>query len=423
VLALVSAAPATAKPAKDAAPDLDARAWVLIDARTGQALTGKGAAQRLPVASTTKLMTAYVAMNSLPLRKKVRAAPYAALPVESLLGLRAGQRVSVRDLVYGLILRSGNDAAHTLAVASAGSEARFVRRMNLRAAALGLADTHFSNPIGLDEPGNYSSARDLVALTRRLFDREAFRRIAAARDAVLNSMRPPREIVTRNTLLFRAPWTNGVKTGHTLGAGYVLVGSGRRKGVELISAVLGAPSEVGRDLETLELLDYGFSLYRRERAIRRDEVFANPEIRFTDDALPLVAARPVTVGARRGQEVDVALRVPDEVEGPIRRGRPLGSAIVTIEGRRLAMVPLIAARPVAEASTSDKVRTYAEDNLPLIALGACGILVFAVAVRRWMRRRRSGEDESRVADQIKAGRDERRAERERRRRERDGEDL
>ena len=205
-------------------------------------------------------MTAYLALQELPLAKRVRAAPYAAIPGESLLGLRAGERISVRDLLYGLILRSGNDAAETLAVAAAGSEPRFVRQMNLRAAALGLADTHYSNPIGLDEPGNYSSAADLLALSRRLLEIPAFARIARSRSAVLRSLRPPETIYTRNTLLLRAGWANGVKTGHTLGAGYVLVGSGRRDGVELISAVLGAPSEGQRDTESLDLLDYGFSL-------------------------------------------------------------------------------------------------------------------------------------------------------------------
>ena len=116
-------------------------------------LASHAAAEQLPIASTTKLMTAYVALQELPLGKMVRAAPYHPIYGESLLGLRAGQRISVRDLLYGLILRSGNDAAYDLARAAAGSEARFVRQMNLRAAALGLSDTHYANPIGLDERG------------------------------------------------------------------------------------------------------------------------------------------------------------------------------------------------------------------------------------------------------------------------------
>jgi D-alanyl-D-alanine carboxypeptidase len=129
-------------------------------------LASHAANRRLPVASTTKLMTAYVAMQELPLRRIVRAAPYDAIYGESLLELDPGERVSVRDLLYGLILRSGNDAAYDLALAAAGSERAFVRQMNRRAAALGLANSHFANPIGLDEKGNYSSAYDLTALAR-----------------------------------------------------------------------------------------------------------------------------------------------------------------------------------------------------------------------------------------------------------------
>jgi D-alanyl-D-alanine carboxypeptidase (penicillin-binding protein 5/6) len=241
---------------------------VLVDSRTGEPLSGHDEASQVPIASATKLMTAYLALKELPLGKVVRAAPYSAIPGESLLGLSAGEPVSVRDLIYGLILRSGNDAAVTLAVAVSGSEQAFVREMNLRAAALGLSDTHYSNPIGLDEPGNYSSASDLVALSRRLLEIPAFARIADSERAVLRSLDPPRTIYTRNTLLLREPWASGIKTGHTLGAGYVLVGSGERRGVELISAVLGAPSEVERDLDTLELLEYGFSVYQRRVPIR-----------------------------------------------------------------------------------------------------------------------------------------------------------
>jgi D-alanyl-D-alanine carboxypeptidase (penicillin-binding protein 5/6) len=359
-------------------------------------------------------MTAYVAMKRLPLTRRVRVPAYSAIPGESLLGLRQGQRVSVRDLLYGLILRSGNDAAFALAVAAAGSERRFVRRMNERAAALGLADTSFANPIGLDEPGNLSSARDLVALTRRLYRRSAFRGIADAREAVLGSLRPPRQIVSRNTLLFREPWATGVKTGHTLGAGYVLVASGRRGGVELISAVLGAGSEVGRDLETLELLDYGFSLYRQRRPVQPGDRLATVAIDPVGGELALRAARGVKVGVRRGQDLTVAVRAPEEVEGPIPRGQRLGSAIVSVDGRRAAVIPLRAARAVPEASSMDRVRGFAGDHAALIVLAGSAILLGAIAL--WRRRRpRSGEDEAAMEEQAADERQRRRDERQRRR--------
>jgi len=372
-------------------------------------LAGRGAAVRHPVASTTKLMTAYLALKELPLRRRVRADPYAAIPGESLLGLSAGEPISVRDLLLGLILRSGNDAADTLADAVAGSEAGFVTEMNLRAAALGLADTHYSNPIGLDEPGNYSSARDLAALTRRLLEIPAFARIADARRARLRSLRPAQTVITRNTLLLRAPWATGVKTGHTLGAGYVLVGSGTRKGVELISVVLGASSEAERDLETLALLDYGFSLYQRRRPLRAGEQLAAAEIRYTGGELPLLAARGVSVGVRRGQQLTVKVSAPDQVEGPLRRGRPLGTATIYVDGRRAAVVRLVASRSLSEASALEKARSFVEDHPIPLALGAFVILIAAALLRRKRDRSKEGEEVMRLR------REERRSIRERRR--------
>jgi D-alanyl-D-alanine carboxypeptidase (penicillin-binding protein 5/6) len=269
---LVSAPFASTAEAKG--PAIEARAWTLINARSGEPLASHAAAQPLPIASTTKLMTAYVALKELPLDRIVRAAPYEAEYGESLLGLRAGQRISVHDLLYGLILRSGNDAAYDLARAAAGSEAAFVRQMNDYAAALGLVDTHYANPIGLDQRGNHSSARDLATLTRRLLRIPAFARIADSRSAVLRSVRPQRRIETINELLHEAPWITGVKTGHTFGALYVLVGSGRRQGVELISVVIGAPSDEDRYSDALELLDYGFDQYPRLPIPSRQELRA-----------------------------------------------------------------------------------------------------------------------------------------------------
>ncbi len=336
-------------------------------------------------------MTAYLAIQELKPAKRVRAVPYAAIPGESLLGLNAGERISVRDLLYGLILRSGNDAAETLAVAAAGSESRFVRQMNLRAAALGLADTHYANPIGLDQPGNYSSAADLVALSRRLLEIPRFARIAASRTALLRSLQPEERIYTRNTLLDRAAWANGVKTGHTIGARYVLVGSARRGGVELISAVLGAPSETQRDAETLDLLDYGFSLYRRRRPLRAGKQMASPSIRYAGGELPLLAARTVAVGLRREQRLSVEVRAPSEVEGPIRRRARIGSAIVRVDGRRAARIPLLASRAIPRASDFDRARSFVSEHPATLAAAAFVILMGAVSLRWLLRRRRRSQ--------------------------------
>jgi serine-type D-Ala-D-Ala carboxypeptidase (penicillin-binding protein 5/6) len=378
--------PAATGPAVEtSAPQLEARAWALIDSRNGEVLASHAIKRHLLIASTTKLMTAWVALHELPLDKIVRAAPYDAEYGESLLGLRTGQRISVRDLLYGLILRSGNDAAYNLALAAAGSEKRFVGQMNRYAAALGLSDTHYANPIGLDQRGNYSSAGDLVALTRRLLQIPAFAKIADSRSAVLRSVHPRRRIESINELLEMEPWVNGVKTGHTFGARYVLVGSGRRKGVELIAAVVGTWTDEERFDDTLDLLDYGFSKYRRRMPIHAGETLANVPIAYSDDDLSLRAARSVAVGVRTGQRVEVVVRAPGEVEGPIRRGAHLGRAIVRVDGLRAASVSLLAGHAVARASTLDRVRSFVAGNLLWIALALFAILVGAALWRRFRR--------------------------------------
>jgi len=331
-------------------------------------------------------MTAYVAMRELPLGKLVSAAPYPAIPGESLLELEAGERISVRDLLYGLILRSGNDAAYDLALAAAGSEAAFVGRMNSFAAALGHADTHYATPVGLDQDGNYSSALDLTALTRRLLRDPAFAKIADSRSADLRSLRPPREIETINDFLLAEPWATGVKTGHTFDADYVLVGAGRREGVELISAVLGTWTESERDAETARLLEYGFSKYRKRVPVRAGRALAEPSIRYAGGELALRATRTVAVGLRRGQRLRLRVSAPAEVEGPLRRGARLGGAGVFVDGRRIATVPLRAARGVPEATAVERLRSIAADNALWLALALSAILVAAVILRRRRRR-------------------------------------
>jgi D-alanyl-D-alanine carboxypeptidase (penicillin-binding protein 5/6) len=322
----------------------------------------------------------------MPLDMVVRAVPYHPIYGESLLNLRPGQRISVRDLLYGLILRSGNDAAHDLAVAAAGSDARFVRQMNQHAAALGLSDTHYANPVGLDEKGNYSSAYDLTALGRRLLENHSFSKIADSRSAVLHSVSPERRIETINDFLLEVPWANGIKTGHTFAAQYVLVGAGRRKGVELISAVVGVWTVSGTDIDTRRLLEYGFSLYRRRRPVRDRQVLSRADIRYEDGTLPLRASRTVKVGVRRGQRVTVAVRAPQEIEGPIRRGAVLGSATVSVGGRQVAKVPLRAAHAVEEATALDRARSFVADNALWLALALSGILIAAVILLRRRKR-------------------------------------
>ncbi|HMU28385.1 MAG TPA: hypothetical protein PKA65_13370, partial [Solirubrobacterales bacterium] len=153
---LVGGGIANAARVPERGPKLDAKAWIVIDARTGQPLGGHAVDRHLGMASTTKMMTGYLAVRNLTLREKVTAGKYNPDPAESLMGLEPGQVVSVRDLLYGLFMLSGNDAAVTLAKAVSGSEAKFVTLMNRTARQLGLDDTHYDNPVGLDGPSHYT---------------------------------------------------------------------------------------------------------------------------------------------------------------------------------------------------------------------------------------------------------------------------
>ena len=215
-------------------------------------------------------MTYLVAAEQLRPGREIVTAPYDPVPGESLAGFEPGDTVTARDAFYGLLVPSGNDAALSLAIASSGSESDFVARMNEEADALGLDETAYADPIGLDG-GNVSSARDLVDLSAELREQPLFREIVDTERITLRSPSEPLQIESRNALLLSEPFIDGIKTGTTLAAGYVLVASGTKKDVELVSVVLGSPDEASRDSATLSLMDYGFSLYDERALVKRGE--------------------------------------------------------------------------------------------------------------------------------------------------------
>jgi D-alanyl-D-alanine carboxypeptidase (penicillin-binding protein 5/6) len=394
-LVLGAGSPALAKP-----PKLNARAWILIDPRDDAVLASQGPNKRLPIASTTKLMTAYLALKHLKPSQTIRAPSYQpSNPAEITLGLRAGERMRVRDLLYALLLPSASDAAATLADGVAGSVRAFVADMNQAARKLGLAHTHYANPIGLDDPDNYSSAHDLVTLASILLRNKLFARIVNSPSATLRSGDHPRTVTSRDTLLDQVPWVNGVKTGHTLDAGYVLVGSGTQDSTTLISAVLGTPSEAERDADTLRLLQYGFSLYRPVRPVRAGEQMADPRLDWRDDHLSLLSQRALAVNVRQGQNVATQISAPSEVSGTVSQGQTIGRVVVTVDGKVAAASPLVAATAVGAATTLDKLVWTAQNPLVLIALGA---IVILVGVLLTIRARKSREPET-VAPSPRSG--------------------
>ena len=371
----LAAAPATAGAADG--PQLPAGAWILVDGGDDQVLAAQRPNEERAIASTTKLMTAYAARRDLPLGKTVVAPAYTPSVAESLLGLEAGERIKVRDLLYGLLLVSGNDAAEALAQDSAGTEAAFVREMNRAAQQLGLEHTSYANPIGLDEVGNYSSAHDLVELAMRLRSDPFFRRVFDTAQTVIRSGAHPRSIVNRNTLVRTLPWVNGVKTGYTLDAGNVLVGAANGPGgVRVISVVLGEPSEATRDQDTLALLRWGLGRFHRVRVLDPRRMLAQADIKYRDSTARLVARRSAVLTIRDGEHIRRRVNAPDEVEGPLAAGVRVGTVTVVLDGRSTRRVALVTAEEVPGAGPVRVLLSWL--GVPLTLILVLAILVAAV---------------------------------------------
>jgi D-alanyl-D-alanine carboxypeptidase (penicillin-binding protein 5/6) len=377
-----------------AAVSISAPEAILVEPQTQDIVYARRATMRRPIASTTKLMTALLTLERARLTDVFTAAPYSPSPAESLMGLRAGERLTVADLLRGLLVVSANDAAATLAVDVAGSQRRFVALMNRRARQLGLKETHYSNPVGLDEPGNYSSAADLVKLTLVLRQRAFFRATTNLGTVTLHSGSRTRHLLNRNDLVRTVPYVNGVKTGHTNNAGYILVGSATRNGVTLVSAVLGDPSQAARDADTLRLLRYGLSRYHRTAPVRKGAVLGSAALKYRDERVDLVAARTVRRVARRGERVTTSVTgAPAEIEGPLDAGTRVGTILVRQRGRVVDRVALVTERDVAAATLGQRLGDYlgrGSTRAVLAVLALCS-LYLALMWRRLVRRRNGAE--------------------------------
>lgn len=388
--------PGTAAAKASRPPQLTAPSAILVEQATGDVILAKKAELRRPIASTTKLMTALLALERLPLGDVLVQAPYDPGPAESLGGFRAGEKVTVRDELRALLLASANDAANTLAIRISGSRARFVRDMNTRARQLGLEDTRYANPVGLDDPRNFSTAADLVKLALVLRTKPFFRETTNLERATIRSGAMPRTYENRNTLVRTVPEVNGVKTGHTSGAGYVLVGSATRKGVTVLSAVLGDPSEAARDADSKALLEYGLSRYVRRTALPAGRHLGRAALRYRDGSVDLVAKRAVVRVARRGEQFRVRVEgAPKVLDGPLPQGAQVGTIIVRQRGAVVARVPLVTARAVTEATSIDRLKDFADRprTLVLAAVFVLGSLVLVLLRRRSVRQVRDVEPE------------------------------
>jgi serine-type D-Ala-D-Ala carboxypeptidase (penicillin-binding protein 5/6) len=294
--------------------------------------------------------------------ERVTVGPLAPTVGESSIGLRAGERLTVRDLLAAVLIQSANDAAFALAGhAGPGGLRGFIRLMNAEARELGLGDTHFVRPDGLDTPGHYSTARDVLALARAAMRRPLIRQLVRRTGGRIAG---GRELFAWNDLLGDYAGLIGVKTGHTDQAGWSQVAAARRDGTVIYAVILGSPSRAERNADLAELLDWGFDQYVRARVVEERRTYATTEIPFGDgDVVELVPARSADAVVRVGRPLTERVTAPQLVELPVRRGQELGEVRV-FEGRRLvATRPLVAAEDVGEPGFTAKVGWYAGRTL------------------------------------------------------------
>lgn len=355
-----------AQQAAAAPPAVTAPAAAVIEASTGTVVYAKNGNEQRGMASTTKLMTALVALDRAPLTTVLTASPYQAQSAETRLGLQPGERMTVADLVRAMMLPSANDAAQTLALRLGGSVSEFVALMNARARAAGLTRTRFANPVGLDAPSHRTTAIELARIGVLAHANPFLQATARRKRITLSSGAQPRTIVNRNRVvgsrLSTGAVIDGLKTGHTNQAGYALVGSATRNGVTVVSAVLGDPSEAARDTDTVRLLRWASGLFERRTLVRKRQASVLvPVAHGKAEQVRLRVGQTVQRVVAKGSPVSVTpVTLPAEIEAPVAAGQKIGSAQVRVRNEIVATVPLVAGTAVER------------ESLPAAVLGAIG---------------------------------------------------
>jgi len=336
-------------------PPVTGRAYVVVNAGNGAILAARHARAPVPIASITKLMTVLVALEHHKLTDTVTVDGRARAGGSSI-GLRGGERMTVRDLVKGALIQSANDAADALALSVSPDFPSFAALMNAKAKQLGLTKTHFVRPDGLDAPGHLSSALDVTTLAR------AAMRIRFVRETVrerTDTISGGRTLHTWNDLLGTFPNVIGVKTGHTSNAGWSQVAAVRGRGVTIYATLLGSPSRSVRNGDLKELLAWGVAQYRVVSAIRSDRVYARARLPYGKGMLALHADKPYQAVVRVEQPLRQKVIAATGVKLPVDEGDVLGRVEIW-QGRRLMVRrDLVASRTVNRPSLPGRIRWYA----------------------------------------------------------------
>jgi len=350
-LAAVVANAATAAP-----PPVEADAFVVQNGGNGEVLAELAGDEPLPIASITKLMTALVTLERVRPDEIVTVSRAAAAVGESSIHLGSGELISVGELLQAALIQSANDAANALAShVGGGSVARFVVLMNTRARELGLTETHFVNPDGLDAPGHVSSAEDVTKLARVAMRKPFIRQTVATYETTVAG----RRLVNWNDLLSRSPHVLGVKTGHTDGAGWSQVAAARGGGVTIYATLLGGASREGRNTDLAELLDWGLDRYRTVWIVTAKRIYATATTAYGRPDVRLVAAAPALRVVRVDRPLVERVVAPRQVSLPVRRGQPLGEVQVLAGNEVVARSPLVAAESVERPDAFGRVGFYA----------------------------------------------------------------
>lgn len=354
VAAPVQASSADSTLAADA-PRVAASAWYLVG-EDGAVLAQSNARRARAIASITKLMTAIVVLEHASLSDVVRVSPRAAGVGESTVYLRAGEELTIAALLRAMLVRSANDAAEALALhVSKGSTARFVALMNAKGRELGLIDTNFENPHGLDDRRHVSSARDATVLVRYALG-VPFIRDALSRSTV--SLPGGRVFPTTDDLLVSWPALVAGKTGHTRDAGWSQAAAARASGVTVYASVLGSDTRSSRNDALRELLTFGLAQYRRTTAIDASRVYAESETGYGRPSVKLVAPRSVVRTVRLGTPLVERVVAPSSVTLPVRKGQRLGRVEVYAKKRLVASASLVAAAAVSKPGLMGKAGWY-----------------------------------------------------------------
>ncbi|HEY3375315.1 MAG TPA: D-alanyl-D-alanine carboxypeptidase family protein [Candidatus Aquicultor sp.] len=341
-------------------PQLDEPSGILIDASTGEVLWEKNADQHRAIASTTKIMTAILAIESDRLEDTVTVNSDVIPATRWGIKLVPSEEIKLRTLLYALMLPSANDSAIAIADKIGGSVDNFVKMMNVKAINLGAENTYYVNPHGLPGEGHpYSTARDLALVTRYALKNKVFAEIVMTKTMKLGRTIPKVENAVENTnkLLWQYPGMIGVKTGHTNEAGFCLVSGAQRDDVSLIGVLLGAKGPDIQFCDSARLLDYGFSLYEKQRVVSQKKVYKVFRLDY-GQKIVLVPASDLDVLIRRSSTISVKVLSQPSPSLPVKKGTRLGTIVVSQNGRILANTALVAKAEVKDATFSQILGYY-----------------------------------------------------------------